>query len=103
MRTKDQVIHSFIRCAEVIVMATEPGIRRIAWGKWLLVLLIGGVIGGAYVWWVNQPVQQDMTDIYSANLVGIGLLDRFEYAKATSVFEEIHKKAPHWIPGREIG
>jgi FG-GAP-like repeat/ASPIC and UnbV len=72
-----------------------------------LLFVLALIAGGVCVWYFairerRPPVPQppDQEGAYAANTRGVGLMERFEYAKAVDAFREVVQKHPRWVPGR---
>jgi tetratricopeptide (TPR) repeat protein len=98
-------------------MSAAPRRRRVLLAA--LVLLAG--LAGALAWWLLRPpalgpaaaqasralvsgasqgASTDLAAVLPLNNRGVGLMERFEYASAVRVFEQVVGKAPAWLPGR---
>jgi Flp pilus assembly protein TadD len=75
-------------------------------GRHLLLGVLLGLVtaGGVWWWWAHQaappPPPPDMVHVVELNNRGIGLMEQFDYAKAGEAFDEVHRLAPQWLPGR---
>lgn len=72
----------------------------------LVLALLGAGVYGGVTWYRSRPKPTqppDMAVVHEANNRGIGLMEQLNeksYAEAVTVFEEVVRLAPDWIPGR---
>jgi tetratricopeptide (TPR) repeat protein len=70
--------------------------------RWLprlaaLTILLAGL--ALLTWYLLRP-RTNMEAVQEINNRGVGLMERFDYKDAVTVFEEVVKMAPEWLPGR---
>ncbi len=78
-----------------------PGRRR----GWFLILLVIAVAAGAVGWFALRPrgavkPAADLTAAVAANTRGVGLMNKFEYAKAAEAFGQAEAAVPDWLPAK---
>ena len=80
--------------------------RKLLAGLIALVALIGlGVLAYSRIkpsidWSTRDEVPpEELSSVMEAHYRGLGAMERYEYAKASSAFGEVHRKAPGWSVG----
>jgi tetratricopeptide (TPR) repeat protein len=77
--------------------------RSSRWSIGLLIAVIAagaGVLGWRAGWFRSAGVSPDMAKVAALNNRGVGLMETFEYAEASELFEQVVALAPSWQPGR---